>query len=251
MRVGFIGVGHIAQAMVEGLQRGPTPPTIVLSPRSRDRARALADRYDLDLASNNGEVVERSDLIVLATRPADILDAAQGLPWRGDQTVVSVAAGVPLSKLAPSVSPAVAVRAMPVTSARIGESATSTFPPHGPARAFLQELGPVVDLPSEEAFETAAVVGAIYAWFFTLAQTTAQWLAQEGVSPEQARQLATQAMRGAAGIMQDDEAPLEALARGLATPGGITAAGLDVLHPAGLECWRAACDAALARLREN
>lgn len=251
--IGIIGVGHIAGYLVEGLMRAGNPPRIMLSPRGREQAERLAARFELDVAADNREVVETADVIIVATRPQQVIEATRGLPWRPGQVLVSVAAGVSLRALAGASAPATCVRAMPLSCAAIGASPTSIYPAEPTVRALFARLGSVHALPDEAAFDAASVLGAFYGWMHALIKETAAWTASAGVPPAAARALVAETVRGAAGmVLARPEIDLAAMLDSLATPGGITSRGLEVLD--GRDAWAAwtkALAAALARTRNN
>lgn len=251
--IGIIGVGHLAGYLVEGLKRKNPDLDLVLSPRNAAMSRLLADRWGARVADDNGQVVERSSIVVLATRPEQSAAAAAGLPWRASQTLVSVAAGLPAGALAGVAAPARVVRAMPVACAAINESPTAIFPDDLNARALFSRLGVVQAFADEASFEAASVFGAVYGWAFALVAETSGWAARSGLPAEQARTLAALVLRGAAGMaLRDPETPLPDILATLATPGGITRLGLDALDERGaLAAWSDACEIVLARLREG
>lgn len=253
MRIGILGVGHLATFLVDGLRRAGDEQPIVLSPRNRGRAQALARRCACTVATDNADLVERSELVVLATRPPQAVDAVTDLPWTADHVLVSVAAGVGLASLRAAAAPATVVRAMPVSCAAIGHSPTALFPDERRARALLEQVGTVHVLPDEAAFEVASVLGAFYAWAFALAAEGTRWTREHAVDPDTARALVVGMLRGAAGMMaaQPDVPPAEML-DALATPGGLTRLGLGVMDERGaLAAWSEACDAVLSRVRET
>lgn len=250
--LGIIGVGHLAGYLVQGLRRAGIDQHIVLSPRGRDRARDLADRFDARLAADNEEVVTSSNVVILTTRPEQAVHAIRGLPWHKNHLLISVAPGS-LTSLAEVAAPAEVVRAMPVSCAAIGESPTSIYPEHARVRALFEALGSVVALPNEESFETASVVGAFYAWNYALLDEVVRWGEGRGLSTEASRHLFTQAMRGATGmIMTHSDRPIAEMLTSLATPGGLTELGLNVFHDSGaLSRWSEACQAVLHRLQKG
>ena len=250
-RVGILGVGHLAEYLVPGLLRGMEASRLVLSPRNSRKSAALAERYGVAVALGNGALVEACDLVLLATRRNQAVDAVSGLPWREDQVLVSVCAGVGLAELAPIAGKAGLARAMPIAAAALGESPTCLFPDLAMARAVLTPLGPLLAMPDEATFETACVSAAFYGWVHALIGETTDWAEAAGVPAPLARELIAQTARGAAAMVcAHPDRPIEAMTRELCTPGGITQAGLDLLRGReAFAAWREACDAALARMR--
>jgi pyrroline-5-carboxylate reductase len=249
MTIGFIGVGDMAAYMVDGLCRDGRGDDIVLSPRNAVRSAALAAAHGCRVAASNAEVVDDSDLVVLAVRPAAVADAIAGLPWRQGQTLVSVVAGATLAELA-AANPAVAVRSMPVSCAAIGESPTAIYPDDPAARDLFERVGSVIVLPDEDAFTAASVMGAFHGWAFGVLKEVTDWMVAQGVPPGQSRSLVAGMMRGAAGVaLARPDTPLAETVSRLTTPGGITDAGFKRMDQvAGLSAWSAACDAALRHM---
>jgi pyrroline-5-carboxylate reductase len=250
-RIGIIGVGHLASYLVEGLRRAEPDLEIVLSPRNVTRSANLAARFGATVAVDNQAVADAADLILLTTRPGDALAAAWGIAFRPGQTVVSTVAGLSLAALRPAVAPATVVRAMPISCAALNQSPTLLCPDRVRARALFALLGQVHLLPDESLFTPASVISAFYGWVYALLDETVAWTVQAGVPAETARSLVLETVRGAAdmGLAQPDR-DLADMLDTLATPGGITELGLDVLRQwHGLEAWAAALDAVLDHMQ--
>lgn len=248
--VGILGVGHLMRHMVPGLLRSDTPPRLLLSPRSNAVVQELTSRYTLSIATNSKELVDRSNTIIIALRPLQVADAIAGLPWRSEQQILSVCAGVAVEEFARHVNGADVVRSMPVTAAEFGESPTCIFPDANWARFLLTPCGPVFALDFEEQFEAASVFGAAYGWYQALGAEMTEWLLAQGLEPLLARSLANHMMRASATTMceRKDVAPKE-LVDELISPGSITGHGLEILKSQNAyEPWRTACSSALARL---
>jgi len=250
---GIVGVGHLAGYLVEGLRRAAPDLPIILSPRNTERSANLSARFGAHVAAGNQAVADAADLIILSTRPGDAVPACQEVAFRPDQTVVSVAAGLPLEALKPAVAPATAVRAMPISCAAVNESPTLLYPDHPQARALFALLGQVHVLPDESSFTPASVIAAFYGWVYALLDDTVAWTTRAGVPPQTARSLVLETVRGAAGMaLSHPDQELASLLRALATPGGITEHGLDVLHrQQGLAAWTQALDAVLERMNDD
>lgn len=247
-RIGFLGVGHLAQEMITGLLRSGLPASeMILSPRGHGPE--LAGRHGIALATDNDVLVAGADVVLLATRPADAVAAVTGLGWRPGQILVSACAGVPLAELRAAARPAEVVRIMPLTAASIGASPTTVYPDLPALRPLLARLGGVIPLADEAGFETATVSAAIYGWAQVLIGLGRDWSLAHGLAPETARQLAAETFVAAGRMIAERPEPVETLLQSLATPGGITECGLQVLEAGDVEAsWIGACDAVLEKL---
>ncbi|KAA3623586.1 MAG: hypothetical protein DWQ08_11365 [Proteobacteria bacterium] len=248
--LGIIGTGEFAVYLVEGVMRANPDTTVIVSPRGRAHALDLQRRFGHTVADDNAEVVARATTVLAATRPAQFHDALAELPWRDDQLVISVAAGVDHTELTSLASPATAVLCMPTNSAMLGESVVPMFPANERARRFLTAFGEPVAMPDERAFESSAVLGAYFGWLLALMDGGANWLAAHDVPADSARTLMAQVFRSAAAVAaRRDSRSLSELANELRLPGGITEHGLIELEKRGsLDDWQAVMTSVLERL---
>ncbi|GAA5658039.1 pyrroline-5-carboxylate reductase [Brucella sp. NBRC 13694] len=246
MIFGILGVGHLATGIVAGLLRsGFKAENILLSPRGK--AQELSALYSIELASDNKDVVDRADVVLVAVRPADAPESVNGLPWREGQVIISVCAGVTIDRL--QVAPARVVRAMPLTAAEINASPTVCFPALPEATAILKHLGPVIPLESEANFEIATVNAAVYGWVQDLVRQTAEWCSEKGLDDRSARQLIANTFVAAGRLIAEKPEPMSQLLSDLVTPGGITELGMKILSEGGHQAiWREASEAVLTRL---
>lgn len=246
---GFLGVGHLAEALIEGaLASGLPARELVLSPRGR--AESVAKRFGLTVAADNAALVAAASVVVLGVRPAQARAALEGLPWRADQVIVSCCAGLAIADLADAAAPARVMRAMPLTAAAIGASPIPVHPDLAAARPLLDRLGTVAALASEADFEVATVSAAVYGWVQHLVGRSTAWSAARGLDPALARRLTALTFVAAGRVLAERDAPIEDLLAELATPGGITELGLSVLADHDVSgAWDAAQAAVLDRLR--
>lgn len=249
MILGILGVGHLAAAVLTGLIRsGFDAQDILLSPRGQGPE--LAAAHGFALAVDNTDLVRRSDIVLLAVRPAAALTAVTGLPWRDGQILVSACAGVSVATLDTAAAPARIARIMPLTAAEICKSPTLLYPDLPQVRALLNRIGPVIAVPDEGAFEVATVSAAVYGWAQMLIGRTAEWSAARGLPPETARALVARTFEAAGALIAEKPDPIGDLLHELVTPGGITERGLNVLDAAAVpQGWDAACQAVLDKLR--
>jgi len=249
VRLGFIGVGTITEAVVIGLQDAKGPAAIHLSPRSEATSRRLASAYpSVFREESNAAVVEKSDMVVLAMRPGQIGEALFGVRFRPSQIVVSFAAAVTCAEVAAVVAPAASVcRMTPLPTVAQARGPILLYPPIGPVVDLFGGLGDLI-LPSSEAeLRDLACASGFMSSFFELQSALAGWLVEHEVDRAKAS-LYVRSMLAALGDLALDVPAEEtdALAPGHETKGGLNERVRRTLTQQG---WFAAAGHALASLQ--
>ena len=245
MRVGVIGGGAMGEAIVAGLLRdgAATRQDITVSDVSEPRRRELAERYGVAATADNAPAAA-GDVVVLAVKPQVLPSILSELKGRLQpaQTVISVAAGVPLERLREGLAHQAVVRAMPNMPAQVGAGMTVwTAPGDAPAhvreaaREVLATLGRELYVPDEKYIDMATAVsgsGPAYVFMFLEALTDAA--VHIGLPADMARDLATQTVLGAARLAEQTGRHPAELRNLVASPGGTTAEALLKLEESGL-----------------
>ena len=140
--IGILGVGHLAELMVRGLQGSGY--RLVLSPRGAETAARLATEHGCEVAPSNQAVVDAAEGVFVSLPAATGADELAHLTFRPGQPVLSAMAGTGLARLQSLVGPArAAVAMMPgyANALRVGPSIL--HPDDGFWRDFLTKVGPV------------------------------------------------------------------------------------------------------------
>ncbi|MEO6956165.1 MAG: pyrroline-5-carboxylate reductase [Antricoccus sp.] len=241
--IGFVGGGKMAEALISGLLSGPPgPEQVIVCEPLVDRVEYLVGKYPI-AAVELGELAAQADVVVLAVKPQvvnEVLSALAGA-LGPDQVVVSIAAGVPTSRIERALPGVPVVRVMPNTPALVGQGAAAIAPgTHATdahlqlAQEILQSTGIVVRVPEDRLDAVTAVSGSGPAYFFLLAQLLQEAAVLVGLSVEQARELVVQTAFGAAAMLRDSGDDAATLRSAVTSPGGTTAAALEVFDDAGL-----------------
>ena len=251
--VGVIGVGHLMQHVVPGLMSAVQPPTILLGGRNARRAQALSSRFGLEIVADPHKLVSRSQIVIVAVRPNDVVPAMRGLPWRANHTVLSFAATVPANSIQRVCPDVQVVQALPVVAAQYGQSATVMFPENTACRQLLEPCGPVFAMRDEGTFEASSALGAWYGWVQMLMGETADWLCAKGLERAQAEQLAAGMAKAAATSAGKRHAEgLAKLVEELCIPGSLTGDGVRLLtEKNAIDPWLQALDHTLDRIRSD
>jgi len=257
----FVGGGNMARCLVGGLvAAGHDPARILVSEPQAALADALVRDFRIGLADDNADLARRADRIVLAVKPQVAREVCEGLaPALAGRRplVVSIIAGVRLDQLAGWLgTPLPIVRAMPNTPALIGAGITGLCA--GPlvdadARASVERLlastGPTLWFDPESRMDAVtAVSGGGPAYLFLLIEALESAAIAEGLEPRAARELVVQTCLGAARMARESAEAPSLLRERVTSPGGITAAAIEVLEDGGL---RALFARAVARAAER
>lgn len=248
MRIGILGTGHLAEFLIRGAS-GTYAFTV--SPRSAERAAALAASHGVTVAESNQAVVDGCDLVLVCLPAAEGVDILRGLRFRAGQSVLSAMAGARLAAVAAAVAPAAAACAMmPGLANAHGVGPCLLHPARHEWEAFLATLGPLHVFGDEAEFVTATSFGALSGATFFWMDALIGWFVANGVEPAVARRLVAETVRGNAEVLLREASTLADIRTGIATPGGITEALVRVLDGRGaLGAWDAGMDAVLGRVR--
>jgi pyrroline-5-carboxylate reductase len=236
----LVGAGKMGGAMLEGwLATGLDPRGVtILDPFAGEGVAALC--AENGMALNPAAPAAGPDALVLATKP-QMLDEAAGPVDAivGPGTVViSILAGKTIADLRARLPRARAiVRAMPNLPASIGRGATgAAASPEVDERqrliadALLRSVGIVEWLPSEDLVDAVtAVSGSGPAYVFHLAECLAEAGVAAGLPADLAARLARATVTGAGELLLQSDLDPASLRRNVTSPGGTTAAALEVL----------------------
>ena len=232
------GAGKMGGAMLTGWLAGGLDPkrVVVIEPHLAPEISALAAqgiRLNPTI-KDTGEV----DTLVVAVKPQSFREAgATFKPFTGSATlVVSIMAGTPIALLE-AVCGGSVVRAMPNTPAAIGRGITVavaansvTAAQRAIADALLRATGSVEWVDQESLMDAVtAVSGSGPAYVFLLAEELARAGVAAGLPAELAARLARETVSGSGELLHRSEQSAATLRQNVTSPGGTTAAALEVL----------------------
>jgi len=241
--IALAGAGKMGGAMLTGwLAQGLDPKrVVVIDPHPSQEIKALAGIRLNPTPKDAGEV----DTLVVAVKPQSFREAGVALKaFTGSSTlVVSIMAGTPIASLEAVVGGSV-VRAMPNTPAAIGRGITVAVAAKKVsatqreiADALLRATGSVEWVEQESLMDAVtAVSGSGPAYVFLLAEELARAGVAAGLPAELATKLARETVAGSGELLHRSELSSATLRQNVTSPGGTTAAALEVLMgPDGME----------------
>ena len=224
MKIGLLGVGAIAEAMVIGLcTAGHYTDTVVLSPRSTARSSSLSNTFaNVVVAESNQEVVNRCDLVFVAVLPGQFEACMSALEFGSEVRVVSLVAGFSIDEIKELVRPASAVsRIIPLPPVEYGLGAIPLFPRDEQLESLLGTIGNVVHISDEKEFLAFTTASSMMATFFEFSARVAGWMESRGVGSEQAAVYSASTFEALAKMAGDEPEKLNELADECLTKGGL------------------------------
>lgn len=236
MKVTFVGYGTMAKAIAHGLIKDSNYTLSAAAPSlTKDLKKAIKTYPD------NTEAVKKADLIILAVKPLHIsLILKEIKPYIPDSCLlISVAAGLSLSWFSPHCKKdQPIIRAMPNTPASIGYAATPLFAnaytcdeQKQQAEQIFSKIGFCSWVNKEEHIDAlTALSGSGPAYIFSFIEAMVHAGIALGLDETTAHKYVLQTMDGALKLAQANHASISELRTQVTSPGGTTAAALDILH---------------------
>ena len=241
-KIGVLGAGKMGPAIIRGVIRaGLVEKEQVMASEPRDEAReVLAREVGIKVTRDNREVCDFADVIILAVKPQIVpivLDEVSDKIGK-NKIVVSIAAGVPTSRIEARLERGVRViRVMPNTPCIVGAAASAYAPGKHASQKDLDQVGMILGrvgfaVPVEERHLDAVtgLSGSGPAYVFLFMESLVEGAVQAGLSQQVALDLTMQTVYGAAKLAMESGKPLEQLRDEVTSPGGTTLAGLQALE---------------------
>ena len=246
-KIGFIGAGHMAQALIKGMIESKLlrPDQIFVSNRTPGKPLKLKELYQIQIREHNEQIVEECDIVILAMKPQDLPSAMANLVSAFDenQIVISLAAGINMRSLEKLIPQGRLVRLMPNTPSLIGRGVLGLLA-HKKDVAVIEitkdlfaGLGVVLELDTEDQFDALMISCSSGTGFvFEMMMYWQDWIIEHGFTPEQAKVMTIETFVGASLLAaQSAGIEIEELQQRVTSKKGVTAAGLNSMRELEIE----------------
>ena len=245
-RVGFLGAGNMGEALIKGLRAVDLVPADLIGATDvrADRLKQIASDFGIQGFDVNGDLVQRSDVVILAVKPqilaAVLAEVAPAVT--ADKLLISIAAGVSTDRLRQFLGKtARIIRVMPNTPALVLEAATAIAKSEGlqpgdleTAEEIFGAVGKVVVLDESLMDAVTGLSGSGPAYVALVVESLADGGVKMGLDRQTAMTLATQTVLGAARLLLETGAHPGQLKDMVSSPGGTTIAGVAALEEGGV-----------------
>ncbi len=249
-KLGFIGGGNMAEAMVNGLITASfiEARNILVSDPILERLEYMHSEYKVRTTSDNRELVQKSDILVIAVKPQSVKKILKNFAdlVDGEKLIVSVAAGVPISLIeeildGKSEKKVPVVRTMPNTPALVQEGVTAICRSEHVTKTemkivhrIFEAIGRTVDVEEGHIDAVTGLSGSGPAYIFMIIEALSDAGVKMGLSREVANILTVQTVLGSAKLARESGKHPGELKDMVTSPGGTTISGLHALEEGGL-----------------
>jgi pyrroline-5-carboxylate reductase len=240
--IAFMGAGSMAEALISGMTKTLyVPEQIIVTNRcDQKRLEYMNKTYGVRSETNKRKAVKEADIIILAMKPKDVREAMSAIApmIHEHHLIISLLAGVTTETIVSLAGKNVAViRAMPNTSAAIGQSATAisqgrfaTAAHIAIAKKLFETVGIVTIVPEHDLHAVTGLSGSGPAYVYYLVEAMEKAAEEIGLDRSVAKPLILQTIIGAAHMLQSTSKHPSVLRKEVTSPGGTTEAGIQVLE---------------------
>jgi len=266
-KIGFIGAGNMAAAIISGITRLGLEASLLACDLCREKTEALHNQYGVIPEDSIASLVEDAQYVFLAVKPQNFPEVLRELRscFKPDTVLISIAAGITSSSIQRALTEGMAepfqvkvVRAMPNTPLLISCGATAlsrtasvTEDEFVYVQMIFECAGVTAVIPEEKMNEIIPINGSSPAFIYLLAQYFIDYGESQGIDGNICRMLFAKTLEGSAKMLLDLERSTGELIKMVSSPGGTTIAGLKALQENGLEAAvKAACKSCIDRAYE-
>ncbi len=246
MKLGFIGLGNMATAMIGGiLKQGLVEKRNIIGSDVSETGRAKAEeKFGIQTVSDNKKVAAEADILFFAVKPIflpQVLAEITGVV-KESTVMVSIVAGKSLAFIQEGLggNNRKIVRCMPNTPALVGEGCIGVSPNENVTKAELEQVldllgsfGKAQEVPERLMDAVVGVSGSSPAYVFMFIEAMADAAVAAGMPRQQAYDFAAQAVYGSAKMVLETGMHPAQLKDMVCSPGGTTIDAVKVLEEKG------------------
>ena len=237
MKLGFIGTGKIASAVITGICNSKISFTkILISPRNRLIAQKLKKKFKkVIIAKNNQEIIDSCNWVFLSITPSVGKEIIKELKFKSSQTVISFISTITLAQLKKAIKvKAIIVRAIPLPPISLKKGPVPICPPNKKVKDFFNKIGTTIEIKNEKSSTNFWATSGMMAPFYELLRIMTNWLVKRGVKRDNAQRYITSLFLALSeDAVVNSKKDLKYLVKESQTPKGLNEQGVKELTKAG------------------
>ncbi|TFG05858.1 MAG: pyrroline-5-carboxylate reductase [Promethearchaeota archaeon] len=240
--LGIIGIGNMGEAIIKGLIEFAklNPSNLHVSDIDPSKLNAVRDHYQVQIHSNNAELLKNVEIIIIAVKPQQIKALLKEISNNLShiELIISIAAGIETNYIEKLIEREIPViRVMPNICATVNAAVSAlskgkymTAQAFKIAKVIFESIGPVVEVNEELMDVVTGLSGSGPAYIFLAIEALSDAGVLLGLPRDVSTILATQTTLGAAKMVLETGEHPATLKNKVTSPGGTTIRGLHVLE---------------------
>ena len=245
-KIGFIGCGNMAQAMIGGiLEAGKySAKDIIVSDLNEESLSKVHKNYGVSIATNNVHIAREADILVLAVKPNlySVVIEEIKKEVKDSVIIITIAAGISIESTQNSFDRDIKIiRVMPNTPSMVGEGMASMSPNKHVESTEIKEVRGIFEsfgkseIVDEKLMDVVtSVSGSAPAYVYMFIEAMADGAVLDGMPRDKAYKMAAQTVLGAAKMVIETGIHPGQLKDMVCSPGGTTIEAVAVLEEKGL-----------------
>ena len=188
MILGFLGTGHIASSVIEGIFKSKLKiKKIYISPRNRTLAKKLSKRFKkITVSKNNQQLIDSANWIFLAITPQVGNKILKNLNFQKNKKIISFISTINLKNLKKITKNKNIIRVIPLPFIGMKKGPIIVCPANKSVKSFFNNLGKVIEVKNEKVSRGFWATSSFMASFYNLFLSTSDWLVSKGVRKKEA-----------------------------------------------------------------
>lgn len=241
-KLGILGLGHMGMAIAKGAAASLGSEEVAAYDPAAEK-RSAGTLLGIQTAESVEELCRAAHIVLVAVRPQDIGGLLDELKKERPQCLLTIAAGIKISKFTDALGPMPVIRAMPNTPLQLGEGAVAlcrndlcTDADFDFAMNLFRSMGTAAEISEDHMCDIIAVNGSTPAYFYYLVECLLEDAVSRGIDETVARELLVQTMIGSGKmLMADRTKPIGVFVDEVCSKGGTTIEAINVLKNADLK----------------
>ncbi|MBK4775864.1 pyrroline-5-carboxylate reductase [Candidatus Pantoea edessiphila] len=241
-KVGFIGIGNIAIAVISGLLKSECISTskIWIHDHKSTTNKIISAKYNINCTDTDVCLAQKVDILFLTLKPNTLLKVLKNISHHIKQNtiLISVAAGITINQIEQIIgNNKKIIRAMPNINSSIGEGMTSITPNKilnqfdiNIITDIFKSFGKTIIVSEELIHSVIGISSSAPAYVFIFIEAIADAAVLSGMTYSQAYQCAAQALKGSAQMLLSTKKHPGELKNMVCSPGGTTIEAVSALE---------------------
>ena len=256
--LGILGLGHMGMALAKGAASCLGADQISAYDPS-DRKCEEAAALGIERCQSVSQLCGSAHIVLVAVRPQDIGSLLETMKESVPECILTIAAGIPISRFTDALGPIPVMRAMPNTPLQLSEGAAAlcrnelcSDRDFELALSLFQAMGKACAIDESHMCDIIAVNGSTPAYFYYLIECLLNDAVARGINEADARTLLVQTMIGSGKmLMEQPDKPIGVFVDEVCSKGGTTIEAINVLREGGMEDLIKKADTACIRRAEE